>query len=260
MTTGPSDDDVTTNRLSGHRVLVTGAPGDLGSAICLEIARAGADVVVHHWQTPDAAKTLSEQLNALGVDAPVIEADVSDPEQVGEAIRRLEEDHGPVTGLVNNAGIMDEQPFLTTTLQSWRRTLDVDLTGVFIVSQEVGGRMYRRGHGAIVNISSQLAYKGGMEVAAYCAAKAGVLGLTRAMARELGPQVRVNAVAPGPLETAMTAPYADEAWLATRTGPLVTGRLGLPAEVAPAVVFLLAEESALFHGQTLHPNGGGVMA
>ncbi len=130
----------------------------------------------------------------------------------------------------------------------------------FIVSQEVGGRMYRRGRGAIVNISSQLAFKGGMDVAAYCAAKAGVVGLTRAMARELGPQVRVNADCPGPLETQMTAPYADEAWLAARTGPLVSGRLGLTSEVAPAVVFLLASESSLFHGQTLHPNGGGAMA
>ncbi|PVG81668.1 short-chain dehydrogenase [Nocardioides gansuensis] len=260
MTPPPSDEDALAKRLAGQRILVTGAPGDLGRAICLEVARAGADVVVHHWQTPEAALRLSEQLTALGVDASVIEADVSDPDQVGEAIRHLEEEHGPLTGLVNNAGIMDEQPFLATTIQSWQKTLDVDLTGVFIVSQEVGGRMFGRGHGSIVNISSQLAFKGGMHVAAYCAAKAGVLGLTRAMARELGPQVRVNAVAPGPLETAMTAPYADEAWLAVRTGPLVTGRLGLPTEVAPAVVFLLAAESALFHGQTLHPNGGGVMA
>lgn len=256
----PADRDMTTNRLAGHRVMVTGAPGDLGSAICLEIARAGADVVVHHWQTPDAALALSRQLITLGVEAPVVEADVSQPGQVTEAIRRVEEEHGPLTGLVNNAGIMDEQPFLTTSLASWRRTLDVDLTGVFLVSQEVGGRMYERGQGAIVNVSSQLAYKGGLNVAAYCAAKAGVLGLTRAIARELGPRVRVNAVAPGPLETAMTAPYTDEQWLATRTAPLVTGRLGLPSEVAPAVVFLLSEESELFHGQTLHPNGGGVMA
>lgn len=246
-------------RLAGGRVMVTGAPGDLGSALCRAIAAAGAGVVVHHLGTPDAAHELVEELRGLGVRADGIEGDVSDPDRVRAMVTELEVS-GPLTGLVNNAGIMDEQPFLETTLQSWQRTLDVDLTGVFLMSQEVGRRMATRGSGAIVNISSQLAYKGGLNVVAYCAAKAGVLGLTRAMARELGPAVTVNAVAPGPLETAMTSPYADGEWLAVRTRPLVTQRLGQPEEVAPAVVFLLSTEAALFHGQTLHPNGGGVMA
>lgn len=249
----------TTGRLTGGRVLVTGASGDLGRALCRAIAAAGADVVVHHLGTHNAALELVEELRATGVRADEVEGDVSDPAQVRTLVAEVD-GAGPLTGLVNNAGIMDERPFLETPVESWQRTIDVDLTGVFLMSQEVGRRMTTRSGGAIVNVSSQLAYKGGINVVAYCAAKAGILGMTRAMARELGPTVAVNAVAPGPLETAMTAPYADDEWLAVRTRPLVTQRLGQPEEVAPAVVFLLSAEAALFHGQTLHPNGGGVMA
>jgi 3-oxoacyl-[acyl-carrier protein] reductase len=245
--------------LTGRLALVTGAAGSLGSSIAVELARCGADVVVHHLDTPEAAEEVAATIRAIGRKAYVVHADVSDEDQVNAVVATIEANIGPISILVNNAGYMDERPFLDTPLAIWKRTLDVDLTGVFLVSRAVVAHMVERRSGNVVNLASQLAFKGGESVAPYCAAKAGVVGLTRAMARELGPDVHVTAVAPGPLETAMTAPFADADWLHKRTNSLIMNRLGQPTEVAPIVAFLASDAAVLLHGQVLHANGGGVM-
>jgi 3-oxoacyl-[acyl-carrier protein] reductase len=245
--------------LQGRIALVTGAAGDLGSALAEALAAAGATVVVHHLADDERAATVAAAVRAHGATALIAEADVTAPDQVAAMLETVERELGPVDILVNNAGVMDEEPFLETSLERWRRTIDVDLTGVFICTQAVARGMVARGRGTIINVASQLAFKGARDTVAYSAAKGGVVGFTRALARELGPTIRVNAIAPGPLETAMTSPFSTADWRAYRTAHMITGQLGEAADVAPAVVFLASDGAALFHGQTLHVNGGGVM-
>jgi 3-oxoacyl-[acyl-carrier protein] reductase len=252
--------NVIDQRIDGRVVLVTGAAGGLGRAMARALGAAGARVAVHHLGQADDAARLVDELRDAGAEAAPYEADVSDWDAVARMVDAIEAELGPLDACVNNAGIMDEQPFEEISLDDWRRTMRVNLDGVFICCRHVAPRMRERGAGAIVNISSQVAFKGVPNAAAYVAAKAGVAGLTRALSREYGPAVRVNAVAPGPIETPLIAPFADEAWRAARVGGLVAGRLGTPEEVAAAVLFLVSDQAAFIHGQCLHVNGGGVMA
>ncbi|MFT4231981.1 MAG: SDR family oxidoreductase [Leucobacter sp.] len=236
---------------------MTGAAGSLGSDICRALAGSGARIAVHHLDTPAEAEMLAKELREMGARAAAVQGDVA--RESRRIVADAEEALGPIDILVNNAGYMDERPMLETPLEIWQRTLDIDLTGVFLMCQAALPGMTERGRGSIINVSSQLAFKGGLSVAPYCAAKAGVVGLTRAMAREFGPAIRVTAVAPGPLETAMTRPFADEEWLDARTSGLIIGRLGQTHEVAPVVAFLAGDGAALLNGQVIHCNGGGVM-
>ena len=247
-------------RLDGRVALVTGAPGGLGRAIAHGLAAAGAQIAVHHLGQADAAAELVTELRSDGANADAFEADVRDCDALKALVAGVERELGPIDACVNNAGVMTEQPFGETTLADWQRTIDINLTGVFVCCRHVVPAMYDRGRGAVINLTSQVAFKGVSDAAAYCAAKAGVVGLTRALAREYGPVVRVNAVAPGPIETPLIAPVADETWREARTAGLVAGRLGTPEEVAPAVVFLASDQASFIHGQCLHVNGGGVMA
>jgi 3-oxoacyl-[acyl-carrier protein] reductase len=246
--------------LTGRTALVTGAVGGLGREMTLALARAGADVAVHHFGEHDQAAELIETLTAGGCRAVAVEGDVTDWDAAAHFVAETESTLGPIDILVNNAGFMAAGRIVEMSLEQWRKTLSVDLDGVFIVSRHAIPGMLERGHGAIINISSQLAYKGAENFASYCAAKAGVLGLTRAMAREVGPTIRVNAVAPGPITTPMTAGAFDEELTRTRTAGLVAHRMGEPREVAPAVVYLASDAASFMHGQTLHLNGGGVMS
>jgi 3-oxoacyl-[acyl-carrier protein] reductase len=162
--------------------------------------------------------------------------------------------------LVNNAGIMTEIPLLHLTLEDWSDTLDINLTGYFLCLREVARQMVSRRTGSIVNIASQLAYRGGSGRAQYSIAKAGVLGLTRAAARELADHgVRVNAIAHGPIQTPMIEPYQAPDWVEAKLASSVLKRLGRPEEVAGTLVFLVSDAASLYISQTLSPNGGGVM-
>lgn len=246
--------------LTGRTVLVTGAVGGLGREIVLGLADAGARLAVHHLGEEAVAKALVESLSAAGTPAIAVEGDVTDWDQAAAFVAAAEAVLGPIDVLVNNAGFMAPGRITKMSLADWRKTLSVDLDGVFIVSRHVLPGMLERGSGAIINMSSQLAYKGAEDFASYCAAKAGVLGLTRAMSREVGPAVRVNAIAPGPIVTPMTASTFDEELTRQRTVGSVAGRMGEAREVAPAVVYLASDASSFMHGQTLHLNGGGVMS
>jgi 3-oxoacyl-[acyl-carrier protein] reductase len=246
--------------LAGQVVLVTGALGGLGRQMARGFAEAGAAVAVHHLAQPDLAAEVVVELRKTGVRAEAFDADVTDWKAVEGLREEITAALGPVDVLVNNAGYMEKAAFVETSLEQWQRTIDVDLTGVFVCCRVFVGPMLERGHGVIVNVSSQLAYKGAHDYVAYCAAKAGVLGLTRALARELGPTIRVNAIAPGPIDTPFVAPYKTPEWEAERTRDSVVGRLGTPEEIAPTVVFLASEGASLMHGQTIHLNGGGVLS
>ncbi|MFF2848729.1 SDR family NAD(P)-dependent oxidoreductase [Streptomyces sp. NPDC058001] len=246
--------------LRGRTVLVTGALGGLGAAIVDAFAVSGASVVVHHIGQRTEAEARVAHLRAAGTSAYAVEADVTDWDSVAAMTDEIREAVGPVDVLVNNAGFMAPGRLADLSLAEWRRTLSVDLDGVFLCCRHVLGPMLARGTGAIVNVSSQLAFKGARDYTSYCAAKAGVAGLTRALAREVGPAIRVNAIAPGPVDTPFITPWATEEWKRERTGDLVIGRLATPEEIAPTVAFLASDDGALFQGQVLHLNGGGVMA
>jgi 3-oxoacyl-[acyl-carrier protein] reductase len=162
--------------------------------------------------------------------------------------------------LVNNASIITEIPLLRLTLEDWSDTLDINLAGDFLCLREVARHMVSRRTGSIVNIASQLAYRGGSGLAHYNAVKARVLGLTRAAARELADHgVRVNAIAPGPIQTPMIEPYETPDWVEAKLASSVLKRLGRPEEVAGTVVFLVSDAASLCIGPTLSPMAGAVM-
>ncbi|WP_420110816.1 SDR family NAD(P)-dependent oxidoreductase [Pseudactinotalea sp.] len=246
--------------LDGAVVMVTGALGGLGSAIVDGFADAGATVVVHHVrQGADAAERVAA-LQRAGVTAVAAEFDLTDERETERAFEDVMKQTGRLDVLVNNAGYLSSSPFAETSLPEWQRTIDIDLTGTFIASRAAVRVMQRQGSGAIVNVASQLAYRGARDHAAYSAAKGGVVGLTHAMARELGPEIRVNAVAPGPIETALIADIATDEYREVRSRDLVAQRFGTANEVAPAVVFLASTGASYIHGQVVHVNGGGVMS
>lgn len=244
--------------LAGLTALVTGAATGIGRATALALADAGAGVWINHFGQPAEARALHEQIVAAGGHAALVEADVRSPAQVAAMFETLLA-AGPLDLLVNNAGIILEKPFLETDEQDWEAVLEVDLNGVYRCCRHALRHMAPRGSGAIVNLASDLGFLGRGDYAAYCTAKAGVIGLTRSLAREFAPQVRINGVAPGPIATAMVSPEnMSEEWMAKELD-IPMARLGTPEEVAAAIVFLLSPQASYFTGQILGPNGGSWM-
>lgn len=236
--------------------VVTGATGGLGRATCRALAARGLRIVVAHYRDHDRARELARD---LGSGSIAVDIDVTDP-ACGTALAQEVEPFGRLDVLVNNAGVMFEVPFDRMSPEQWHTTISTNLTSIVHVTQPLLGLLRCAPAPTIVSVASQLAFKGAAGYSAYCASKAGVVGLTRALARELGPEILVTALAPGPVETAMTAPYLTEGWIAERTGTSIIGRIARPEEVADAVVAMTEPGARLLHGQTLHINGGGVLA
>jgi 3-oxoacyl-[acyl-carrier protein] reductase len=189
-----------------------------------------------------------------------IRVDVSDEASVRAAFAEARDRLGGIDVLVNSAGLLTESPLEDMSLAMWNETLTVDLTGVFLCCREVVGEMRQRKWGRIINIASQLAVKGGVGLTHYSAAKAGVVGLSKALALETAADnVLVNCIAPGPIETPLVEGIS-ESWKAAKRAELPLGRFGTPAEVAPAALLLASDPGGnLFVGQTLGPNSGDVM-
>ena len=239
--------------LSGQSALVTGAATGIGRATALALAEVGATVWANHLGQHEAVAAL----RTAGIRP--IEADITNPTAVGAMIETIEST-APLDLLVNNAGILLEKPFLDTSEEDWARVLDVDLTAVYHCCRYALPGMRARGRGAIVNVASDLGFLGREHYAAYCAAKAGVIGLTRSLAREFAADgIRINGVAPGPIATPMVSPlHMSAEWMA-RELAIPMRRLGKPEEVATAIVFLLSPHASFFTGQILGPNGGSWM-
>jgi len=241
-------------------VLVTGSSRGIGAEVAARAAADGAVVAVHHRASPDGARRTLDRVREVGGDGDVFAADLTDGDQAEALVREVIGRFGRLDGLVNNAGRTQVGPFLEIEPAEWQAVLATDLTAAFHTSRAALPSMVERGSGSIVNIASRLGQAGVAETAAYSAAKAGLLGLTRALAREFGPRgVRVNAVAPGFTATEMTTDLAASEEGKRRLRDIPLGRFGRPDEVAAAVVFLLSDASSLFLGQTLNPNGGGYM-
>ena len=245
-----------TMSLQGRTALVTGAATGIGRACALRLAQAGAFVWVNHLGQAGAADAVVREIVLAGGHAQAVEADVSD----AAAVQRMADAVGAVDVLVNNAGIIQEKPFLETTEADWDRMLAVDLKAVFLVCRAVIPGMLARGGGAIVNIASDLGILGRERYAPYCAAKAGVIGLTKSLAREFAPQhIRANAVAPGPVATAMVSLEHMSAEWVEKELAIPQHRLGAPEEIADSVLFLASDLSRFYTGQVLGPNGGSAM-
>jgi 3-oxoacyl-[acyl-carrier protein] reductase len=245
---------------SAGPILITGASRGIGAAIATRAAAAGWRVAIGYRDHADDASQVVDGITATGGHAVAIAADLSQGGAARGLVEEAEAALGPLTALVNNAGIMPVTPFLEITPEEWDRVIATDLTAAFHTTQAVLPGMLERGQGLVVNISSRLGQIGMPNVVHYAAAKAGLLGFTKSLAREFGPRgIRVNAVAPGVTLTAMSAGVAEGEEGRRRLAEIPAGRFAQPGDVAAAVMFLLSDEAAMFHGQTLCPNGGGFM-
>ena len=244
-------------RLAGKHALVTGAGRGIGLAIANALAREGAAVAIADL---DGGRAESAAASVEG-RALAIRADVADPNSVAAMVGTALEAFGRLDILVNNAGIGGSTPFLETSLEEWRRILDVNLTGAFLVAQAVARAMVKAGGGRIVNIASLSGQRGGHGRAAYGSAKAGLELLTKVMAVELAPHgINVNAIAPGPIETEIARFMHDDATRAAYHYLVPMSRYGTPEEIADAAVFLCSEESRYVQGHTLNVDGGFLAA
>ncbi|MEX3007664.1 SDR family NAD(P)-dependent oxidoreductase [Hoeflea sp. TYP-13] len=244
--------------LSMHNAIVTGAGAGIGRAIAQRLAAEGARVVVNDLARHAADETAS-LIRSAGGAAMVSNGDISTPEGIEDAFRQCEENWGYCSLLVNNAGIVQQTRFSEMDLDDWDRMIAVHLRGCFLGCRRAIGSMLERGSGVIVNIASQLGQIGGVELVHYSAAKAGIIGLTKALAREVSARgVRVNAVAPGPVNTELVMALSQE-WREAKAADLPLGRFGEPQDVAATVAFLASKDARTYVGQTLGPNSGDVM-
>ena len=249
-----------TGSLAGRVVLVTGSSRGIGAEIAAKAAEEGAAVAVHYRTSAEGAQRTVDRVKASGGESEAFLADLTDAAQAEGLVRQAIDRFGRVDALVNNAGLTPVGPFLDLEPSEWHAVIATDLTAAFHTCRAVLPSMVERGSGAIVNVCSRLGQMGIAETAAYSAAKAGLIGLTRSLAREFGPKgIRVNAVAPGPIATDMTEDLLESEEGRRRLRDLPLGRFGRPDEVANAVVFLLSDGSSLFLGQTINPNSGGYM-
>jgi 3-oxoacyl-[acyl-carrier protein] reductase len=233
--------------------IVTGAGSGIGRAIAVQLATEGYNVLVNDFRT-EAAEAVAAEIGAVACGG-----DVSSEADVAAMVAKAEASFGPVTHLINNAGHVHQGRFTDLTVQDFDRMIAVHLRGTFLCTQAVLKGMLARGQGVIVNIASQLGQIGGIELVHYSAAKAGIIGLTKALAREVSAQgVRVNAVAPGPINTPLVRSLSAD-WQRAKAAELPLGRFGEPEEVAATVAFLCSPAASLFVGQTLGPNSGDVM-
>jgi 3-oxoacyl-[acyl-carrier protein] reductase len=237
--------------LAGKAALVTGGSRGIGAAISRELARAGAHVAVNYRSGKEAAEGLAGEIGGIAA-----EGDVADADDVQGLVERVESELGDLDVLVNNAGITRDTLIARMSDDDWEEVIGTNLRGAFNTSRAVARKMLRRRAGAIVNLTSVVGLHGNSGQANYAASKAGIIGLTKALARELGSRgVRVNAVAPGYIDTELTRVLPEDARNAILTNtPL--GRLGDPEDVAGAVRFLCSDEAAFVTGEVLLVDGG----
>ena len=242
-------------RLDGKTALITGASQGIGEAIARRFAQQGARVVLAA-RSVDKLEALQAELAAAGAAATVLALDISQAETLGETLKQLPADFADIDVLVNNAGITADNLLARMSLEDWERVLRTNLTGAYALTRQLVRGMMRRRGGRIINVSSVVGLMGNAGQANYAAAKAGLIGFSKSLARELGSRgITVNVVAPGLIETAMTADLPEKSRTEMIEG-IVLKRLGTVDDVAAAAVFLASEEAGYVTGCVLNVSGG----
>lgn len=247
-------------RLAARVALVTGGSRGIGAAVAKRLAADGAIVAVNYAGRADAAADVVAAIEAAGGTAVALQADVSDPAACTALVEDVAARFGRIDILVNNAGITRDGLLVRMSDDDWRAVLDTNLSGAFYLSRAAGKLMMKQRSGSIINISSVVGVMGNAGQANYAAAKAGLIGLTKSVARELaGRGVRANAVAPGFIATDMTDSL-PEAARAAATESIAMRRLGAPEDIAAAVAFLASDDAAYITGQVIAVDGGMTFA
>jgi 3-oxoacyl-[acyl-carrier protein] reductase len=242
--------------LNGEIALVTGGSRGIGRACALALGKAGAEVIVNYVSSPDKAAEVVKEIEAAGGKASAVKFDIGNVEETQSAIDTILKEKKRVSILVNNAGITRDGLMMRYSSDDWDKVLDTNLRGAFITSQAIIRSMMKERKGSIIHLSSIVGITGNPGQAAYCAAKAGIIGLTKSMAKELASRnIRVNAVAPGYISTDMTESLTDDQKKAI-TDHIPLGRVGTPEEIAHAVLYLASPASNYVTGQTLIVDGG----
>jgi 3-oxoacyl-[acyl-carrier protein] reductase len=246
------------SKLVGKKAVVTGGGRGIGRAIALAFAREGADVAVWDLNADNAASVATE-IRALGRTGVAIAGDVSDEGAVAKGMAEAVAALGQVDILMNNAGIQTVSPLATMSTAMWDEMIGVNLRSVFLCTRAVLPGMIERGWGRVISTASQLVHKGAAERTHYCAAKAGIVGMTRALAYEVAKTgVTVNAICPGAIDTDMVRGMPADL-REMKLSELPIGRFGRVDEIAPCAVLLASDEGSYFLGATMNPNGGDVM-
>jgi 3-oxoacyl-[acyl-carrier protein] reductase len=246
-------------KLEGRIAVITGAASGIGKGIAITFASEGANIVIADLVTEAQASEVITDIKKIGSEVLFVRTDVSDEASVRAMAAQSLERFGRVDILVNNAGIFTESLLEDMPIEDWDRVVNTNLRGTFLCTRVLIGQMLERGDGRIINIASQLGQIGGGAVAHYSASKAGVIGFTKALAREVSRRgVLVNAIAPGPIETPLLA-SETEAWRSAKLAELPIGRFGTVDEVTPTALLLASSDGSYYVGQTLGPNGGDVM-
>jgi len=248
-----------TSNLSGKIALVTGGGRGIGRAICLELAGRGATVIVNYNRSAAAAENLVAQIEAAGGTARNMPADVSDEQQVAAMFKAIIAEYGTIDILVNNAGVTRDNIIMMMKPADFDDVIETNLRSCWLCCKSAARAMMRKRSGSIINITSVVGIAGNGGQTNYAASKAGIIGLTKSLAKEVAARgIRVNALAPGFVDTEMTADLGDDIReKAIEAIPL--GRMGRPEDIAKAVAFLASDEAAYITGQTLVVDGGMVM-
>jgi 3-oxoacyl-[acyl-carrier protein] reductase len=248
-----------TGKLAGQRALVTGAASGIGRAIAIAYAEAGAHVALVDRGEDAKLDTVVKTIERAGGKSFARRTDLAEEAQIlalfAEAMPRL----GGLDILVNCAGVLFEKPLLDTTAEDFDRLMAVNLRGTFLAGREALRVMVRQRCGRVINVASELAYLGRAQFSAYCASKGAVVSLTRSWAREFAPDILVNAIAPGPVNTPLLDLESMSAETRAKEADIPLGRIGRAEEIAAAALFLADPANSFMTGQCISPNGGAVM-
>ena len=242
-------------RLENRVAIITGGTAGIGAATAIKFAQEGAKVIL--WaRNAERGNAFVEKMKGMGLEAEFDAIDSSNYEAVCEAAKRVNDKYGKIDILINNAGITNDSTLKKMTVEQWQQVIDINLSGSFYCIKAITPYMLEKGYGRIVNASSVVALYGNFGQTNYVATKAGLIGMTKTLARELGKKgITVNAVAPGFIETDMVAKMPENVLDGMRA-KVPVGRLGQPEEIASAYLFLASEEAAYINGATLSVDGG----